>query len=225
MKHTKISDSSRTRVLLAHQDALLAAGVAATLTGDDEFEVMLPDTGSHASVAQAWRSADVAIVDYQTALEQMREGGPCRRVLILSREAGEARVLLALKLGARGYLLSGCSAAELVHSIRVIRQGGTALSREVAERIAESLRSEPLTARELTVLRELMNGLSNKGIANRLSLSLGTVKTHVKNILAKLNASGRAEAITIAQRRGIIADTQHPFQDGIPEIGEVPTHT
>jgi len=132
---------------------------------------------------------------------------------------------LALKLGARGYLLSGCSAAELVHSIRVIRQGGTALSREIAERIAESLRCERLTARELTVLRELMNGLSNKGIANRLSLAVGTVKTHVKKILTKLNASSRAEAITIAQRRGIIADSQDVLQNRIPAIGELPTHT
>ena len=193
---------SRTRVLLAHQDELLAAGIAATLTADDEFEVMRPD--SDASIAEAWRCADVAIADYHTAVEQMRKGELYRRVLILSDEAGEARVLLALELGARGYLLSGCSAAELVRSIRIVSRGGTALSPEVGESIAESLRSERLTARELTVLRELMKGLSDKRIADRLSISVETIRTHVRQILTKLNAAGRAEAIAIAQRRGMI---------------------
>ena len=202
-----MTHSSRTRVLLAHQDGLLAAGIAATLSADDEFEVMRPDGDTDASIAEAWHSVDVTIADYHTAVEQMKKGGLHHRVLILSGEAGEARVLLALELGARGYLQSGCSAAELVQSIRIISRGGTALSPEVAESMAESLRSRPLTAREQTVLRELMSGLSDKGIANKLSISVGTIKTHVRQILTKLNASGRAEAIAIAVRRGMIFDS------------------
>lgn len=200
-----MATSSRTRVLLAHQDGLLTAGIAATLNACGEFEVIRTDCNG--SLASTWRSADVAIADYHTAVEQMKNGDLHRRVLILSGEAGEARVLLALELGARGYLLSDCSAAELVQSVRTISRGGIALSPEVAERMAESLRSEPLTARELTVLRELMNGLSDKGIANRLSISVGTTKVHVRQILTKLDASGRAEAIAIAQRRGMIFDS------------------
>lgn len=197
----------RTRVLLAHQDGLLAAGIAVTLSADEEFEVTRADGDSDASVAEAWRSVDVAIADYQTAMEQMKKGELHRRVLILSSEVGEARILRALELGAHGYLLSGCSAEELVESIRIISRGGTALSPEVAERMAESLRSKPLTAREMTVLRELMSGQSDKGIANRLSISVGTIKAHVRQILTKLNASGRAQAIAIAQRRGMIFDS------------------
>jgi DNA-binding NarL/FixJ family response regulator len=202
-----MAQTMRTRVLLAHQDGLLAAGIAATLSADEEFEVTRADGDSDASVAEAWRSVDVAIADYQTAVEQMKKGELCRRVLILSSEVGEARVLRALELGAHGYLLSGCSAEELVESIRIISRGGTALSPEVAERMAERLRSKPLTARELTVLRELMSGQSDKGIANRLSISVGTIKAHVRQILTKLNASGRAQAIAIAQRRGMIFDS------------------
>ena len=199
--------SSRTRVLLAHQDGLLAAGIAATLSADGEFEVMRHDGDNDASVAEPWRSVDVAVADYHTAVQQMKKGELYPRVLILSSEAGEARVLLALELGAHGYLLSGCSADELVQSIRIISRGGTALSPEVAESMAERLRSKPLTARELTVLRELMSGLSDKGIAKRLSVSVGTIKAHVRHILTKLDASGRAEAIAIAQRRGMIFDS------------------
>lgn len=202
-----MTNSSRTRVLLAHQDGLLAAGIAVTLSAEGEFEVMRPDGDSDASVAKPWCSVDVAVTDYHTAVEQMKKGELYPRVLILSSEAGEARVLLALELGAHGYLLSGCSADELVQSIRIISRGGTALSPEVAESMAERLRSKPLTARELTVLRELMSGLSDKGIANRLSISVGTIKAHVRHILTKLDASGRAEAIAIAQRRGMIFES------------------
>jgi DNA-binding NarL/FixJ family response regulator len=201
-----MTQASRTRVLLAHQDGLLAAGIAATLSADDEFEVTRPDGDNDASVADAWRSVDVAIADYHTAVELLNKGELDRRVLILSSESGEARVLLALELGARGYLLSGCSTTELVQSIRIISRGGTALSPQVAEKVAERLRSKPLTAREMTVLRELMSGLSDKVIANRLSIAVGTIKAHVKQILIKLNASGRAQAIVIAQRRGMIFD-------------------
>jgi len=186
---------------------LLAAGIAATLSADGEFEVMRHDGDNDASVAEPWRSVDVAVADYHTAVQQMKKGELYPRVLILSSEAGEARVLLALELGAHGYLLSGCSADELVQSIRIISRGGTALSPEVAESMAERLRSKPLTARELTVLRELMSGLSDKGIAKRLSVSVGTIKAHVRHILTKLDASGRAEAIAIAQRRGMIFDS------------------
>ena len=183
----------------------MAAGVAATLTADGEFEVVRAD--SDTPVAEALRSVDVAIADYETAVEQMRNGGRHRHFLILSGEAGEARVLHALELGARGYLLSGCSGAELLQSIRTISRGGTALSPAVTESIAESFRSVPLTARELTVLGELMKGQSDKRIANRLSISVGTIKSHMRQILIKLNASCRAEAIAIAQRRGIIFDS------------------
>lgn len=204
-----MAQNSRTRVLLAHQDGLLAAGIAATLGADDEFEVMHSDGDSNESFADVRRSVDVVIADYHTAVERLKKGELYRRVLILSSEAGEARVLRALELGAHGYLLSGCSAEELVQSVRTISQGGTALSPEVAESMAESLRSKPLTARELTVLGELMSGLSDKGIANRLSISVGTIKAHVRQILTKLNASGRAEAIAIAQRRGMIFDSDN----------------
>jgi DNA-binding NarL/FixJ family response regulator len=195
---------SKTRVLLAHQDALLAAGIAATLTGDDEFDV----TRAHGieSTSPVWRSVDVAIADYHTAVEHMRSGGAHRRVLIVSSHSGEARVLLAFELGARGYLRSDCSCAELVRSIRIISRGGTALSPVVAASIAESVRSPALTERELEVLRELMKGLGDKDIANKLSISVETSKSHMKRILSKLSASGRAEAIAIAQRRGILFD-------------------
>jgi DNA-binding NarL/FixJ family response regulator len=202
-----MAHSLRTRVLLAHQDGLLAAGIAATLNASDEFEVMRPDDDSDASIAEAWASVDAVVADYHTAVERMKQGELHRRVLILSSEVGEARVLRALELGAQGYLLSGCSAAELVESIRTISRGGTALSSEASESMAERLRSKPLTARELAVLRELMTGHSDKRIAARLSVAVGTIKAHLRQILKKLNASGRAEAIVIAQRRGMVVNS------------------
>ena len=83
-------------------------------------------------------------------------------------------------------------------------EGGVALEPLVARRIAESMKQEPLTAREEGVLRQLMLGLSNKKIAVKFDLAEGTVKTHVKSILAKLHAGSRMEAIAIAHRRGLL---------------------
>jgi DNA-binding NarL/FixJ family response regulator len=202
--------SSRSMVLITHQDALLAAGIAATLAAvADEFEVVRPNRGqTETALTQAWVSCDLTVADYDTAVEQMKRGAPAWPVLILTQETREARVRKALELGVRGYLLVGCSAAELIESIRIIRRGGSVLARIVTERLAESLRTEPLTKRQRAVLRELLNGLSNKDIARRLCLTEGTVKSHMKAVLTKLNASSRTEAVAIAQRRGIASDPE-----------------
>ena len=125
------------------------------------------------------------------------------RVVILTHSDGEAQICRALEHGARGYLLLGCGPEDLVKCIRSVYEGGVALEPLVARRIAENMKQEPLTAREKGVLRQLMLGLSNKKIADEFNLAEGTVKTHVKSILAKLHARSRTEAIAIAHRRGL----------------------
>src|SRR5258708_36675485 len=81
--------------------------------------------------------------------------------------------------------------------------GGIALGPLVASRIADRMKQQALTPREADILRYMMLGMSNKAIASKLTLALGTVKTHVKSILEKLNASSRTQPASIAQRRGI----------------------
>jgi len=151
-----------------------------------------------------WDNVDVAVTDFETGIELMHVSQGCGRVLIVTHDDSEANVRMALELGVRGYILIGCDPAAFTESVLTVSAGGTALGPAIAARIAYSLSQQPLTPRELTVLSFVCVGFSNKAIAHRLSLSCGTVKSHVKAILSKLNAKGRTEASSIAQRRGIV---------------------
>jgi len=194
-------------VLIAHSDPVIAAGLAAVLRKLPDLRVIVPEpseTISQASADQA-SSADVVVADYDSGL-RLTETTPTRRVLILTHSDSEARICHALQRGARGYLLLGCSLQDLAEGIRSVHDGGVAIGPLVARRIAEKMNQQALTAREKDILRHMMLGLSNKGIAFNLTLAEGTVKTHVKSILNKLRAASRTEAVAIAQRRGIVAD-------------------
>jgi len=137
--------------------------------------------------------------------------------MILTHTESEAKICHALERGARGYLLLGCSLKDLMDALRSVHVGGIALGPLVASRIADRMKQEALTRREGEILRQLVLGQSNKTIAAKLALSVGTVKTHVKSILRKLDATNRTEAVAIAQRRGIVQEERerpHPHGTG-----------
>jgi DNA-binding NarL/FixJ family response regulator len=185
------------RVLIAHGDPLIAAGLAATLGRLRDFETV---TGGVRQPA-----ADVVIADYDAAL-QLIATASARRVVILTHSDSEAKICHALEQGARGYLLFGCSLQDLVDGLHSVHLGGIALGPLVASRVADRMKQQALTRREADILRYMMLGMSNKAIATKLTLAVGTVKTHVKAVLEKLDASSRTQAVSIAQRRGILRD-------------------
>jgi two-component system NarL family response regulator len=187
--------AEKVRVRVAHEVPLIASGVSAVLARSGEFEV---------SPASAPGAADVFITDVDAGLRALGKGELHRRILIIGQDDGEVVIRMALERGARGFLLQGCSVEELTNAVRAVSRGGMAFAAAVASRIAESFASEALTRREREVLHFMAHGLSNKEIAQRLVISLGTVKSHVKAILTKLGASRRTEAAAIAQRRGIV---------------------
>ena len=185
------------RVLIAHGDPLIAAGLAATLGRLRDFETV------SGGVRQP--TADVVIADYDAAL-QLIATASARRVVILTHSDSEAKICHALEQGARGYLLFGCSLQDLVDGLHSVHLGGIALGPLVASRVADRMKQQALTRREADILRYMMLGMSNKAIATKLTLAVGTVKTHVKAVLEKLDASSRTQAVSIAQRRGILRD-------------------
>jgi DNA-binding NarL/FixJ family response regulator len=185
------------RVLIAHGDPLIAAGLAATLGRLRDFETV---TGGVRQPA-----ADVVIADYDAGL-QLIATASARRVVILTHSDSEAKICHALEQGARGYLLFGCSLQDLVDGLHSVHLGGIALGPLVASRVADRMKQQALTRREADILRYMMLGMSNKAIATKLTLAVGTVKTHVKAVLEKLDASSRTQAVSIAQRRGILRD-------------------
>jgi two-component system NarL family response regulator len=187
------------KVLIAHSDPLIAAGLESTLGRTREFEMVVGGTRPPV--------ADVVIADYESGLRLIAADSPLsRRVMILTPSDSEAKICHALEQGARGYLLFGCSLQDLAAGLRSIYLGGIALGPLVASRIADRMKQQALTRREGDILRHMMLGMSNKAIASKLTLAVGTVKTHVKSVLEKLDASSRTQAVSIAQRRGILRE-------------------
>jgi two-component system NarL family response regulator len=214
-----MTQSSKIKVLIAHGDPLIAAGLAVTLQRQRDFEAVVrrPTLTVSNAVVSDPPQADVVVADYDSGLRLIATAGARpHRVVILTHSDSQAKICHALERGARGYLLLGCSLQELLDSLRSVRVGGIAIAPLVAQRVAEWMNNRALTPREEEILRQMMLGLSNKGIALRLNVAVGTVKTHVKSILDKLDAASRTEAVAIAQRRGILQEERegghHPVQ-------------
>jgi DNA-binding NarL/FixJ family response regulator len=199
--------ASKIKVLIAHSDPLISAGLAATLKRRD-FEIMVCSSElapSH-SPASPVPSPDVVVADYDSGLRLIASAACRNRVVILTHSDSEVKICHALEQGARGYLLLGCSLKDLVDALQLAHVGGIALGPIVASRLADRMKLKALTRRERDILGQLMLGLCNKSIAANLVLAVGTVKTHVKSILRKLEAETRTEAVAVAHRRGIMPE-------------------
>jgi DNA-binding NarL/FixJ family response regulator len=191
-------------VVILYADPVIAAGLTAVLHEHAGFKIV-PTREPGSNIGCAPSAADVIVADYETAL-RLAESAPqwTKNLVVFTNCDSEAKICRALETGARGYLLHGVGLPELFEGIRSVRGGGVALSPLVATRITNRIQGKTLTAREQAVLEQLMLGLSNKSIASRLNLRVGTVKTHLKSILGKLGAGSRTAAVIAAQRRGLL---------------------
>ncbi len=154
---------------------------------------------------------DITLLDLQMpvaggleALAHIRAASPQARVIVLTTYDGDVQALRALKLGAQGYLLKSGLHDELGQAIRVVHAGRRYLQPEIAESVAIAAAGDRVTDREAEVLRLAADGNANKQIAYLLGVGEETVKSHMRNLLEKLEARDRSHAITIALRRGII---------------------
>ncbi|WPB58997.1 response regulator transcription factor [Xylophilus sp. GOD-11R] len=196
-------------VAIAHTDPLVRAGLAAVLTPDRGFTVAMADDSTDTEPNEP----DVTVADYETALSLLdrsrstsaRPTKTLPRIMVLSHRDRASEIRHALDLGVQGYLLMGCDLDEMMLGVRALHRGQHHLDQSAAQRVVESLNHQPLTSREGDVLQLIAVGHVNKTIATELDISVGTVKAHVKAILAKFGAKTRTEAAAIAQRRGLIA--------------------
>jgi len=138
------------------------------------------------------------------AIGAIRAVNPQARIIVLTTYAGDAQAVRALKAGAAGYLLKSSLRTELVDAIHDVHRGQRHVHRDVAGEIAMHVADEPLSEREIAILRLVSVGQANKQIASKLGLSEETVKGHLKSIFAKLDVADRTHAVTTAARRGII---------------------
>jgi DNA-binding NarL/FixJ family response regulator len=138
------------------------------------------------------------------ALISIRSEFPQARVLMLTTSSGDIEIQRALRAGAAAYVLKSTPQDELLRIIRTVAAGRKHIPSEVANKMAEHMGQEDLTAREMEVLELIREGNKNKQIADKLSISETTVNFHIKNIVDKLQANDRTHAVTIALRRGLL---------------------
>lgn len=200
------------RILSVDDHPLLREGIAALIENQTDMELVAEASNGHEALEQfRQHRPDVTLMDLQMpemsgidAISAIRGEFPEARIVILTTHSGDVQVSRALKAGARAYLLKALLRKELLETIRAVHAGHKRLSAEVAAEIAQHSTDDALTPREADVLRLVAGGNANKEIAARLSLTEETVKSHVRNILAKLGANDRTHAVTIGLKRGII---------------------
>lgn len=200
------------RVLIADDHALVREGLAALLERQPDIAIAGEASDGGEAVAKfSELTPDVTLMDVQMpgmggleAIEAIRRLSPDARILVLTTYPGDAQALRALRAGAAGYLLKNCVRKELIDAIRAVHAGRRALSPDIAHELATHALDEPLTERELAVLRLVADGHPNKFIGWRLELSTDTIKAHLKSIFAKLDVDDRTHAVTVATRRGYL---------------------
>jgi DNA-binding NarL/FixJ family response regulator len=201
-------------VRIVHDDPLLAAGLHAILAADPEIDIVdAPDANGRVfRLHDIDMNVDVIVADYEHGLQQAAKprvpaalhGVAEARVMVLTSRDSEREIRSALQAAVHGYLVQGCSADEAVCGVKSIARGVRYFCPMVAQRMADSISYAALTGRESDVLGLLFAGLSNKLIARELDLAVGTVKTHLRAICAKLGASSRTHAVLLAAQRGLV---------------------
>jgi DNA-binding NarL/FixJ family response regulator len=200
------------RILSVDDHPLLRGGIAALIGIQTDMELVAEACNGLEALEQFRRHRpDITLMDLQMpemsgidAISAIRGEFPEARIIILTTHAGDVQVSRALKAGARAYLLKGSLRNELLETIRAVHAGQKRVSSQVAAEIAAHSTDQALTPREVDVLRLVAKGKANKEIAAQLSLTEETVKTHIRNILGKLEANDRTHAVAIGIKRGII---------------------
>ena len=180
---------------------LRAVGVETDLAVDGSEAVALYDGTRHQLVLMDLRMPEMDGIE---ATKQIRQIQPDAKIIALTSYDGDQDIYKAIEAGVRGYILKEMVHTKVIDAIRTVHEGKRLMPQEVAERLSEYFPQVALTPREIEVLKYVARGMANKEIAHQLGTASGTVKMHVQNILAKLGASDRTHAVTIALERGIL---------------------
>lgn len=202
----------RIRLLIVDDHPVMRDGLRAAVEREADLQVVGEAADGAEGIAQ-FRALlpDVTLLDLQMprvdglqAITTIRSEYPSACIVVLTTYPGDARVTRAMTLGATSYLLKTACREEILQAIRSAAAGRHVVAPEVAHEINAHRGSEGLTIRELSVLRLVAEGKSNRAIGEALFVSEDTIKARMKSILSKLEADDRTHAVTIAIRRGFI---------------------
>lgn len=212
--------SETIRVLVVDDHVVVREGLCALITARPDMEVVGEAADGIEAVLKARsQQPDVILMDLAMprrggieATQEIKQENANARILVLTSFAEDKNVFLAIKAGAQGYLLKDSSSRDLIEAIRAVYQGELSLQPSIALKVIRELSrptdlppaEQPLTGREVEVLKLVAQGLSNQEIAEELVISERTVTTHVSNILAKLHLANRTQAALYAIREGLV---------------------
>ena len=217
------------RVLVVDDHAIVRKGIRALLSREHEIEVVGEAADGEEAIEQA-RSLcpDVILMDLVMprldgieAIKRIVAQQPKARILVLTSFAADDKVFPAIKVGALGYLLKDSGPDELVQAIHHVYRGESSLDPSIARKLLQEIShppkiaptTDPLTERELDVLRLVAQGKSNREIAEQLVITEMTVRTHVSNILSKLHLASRTQAALYALKEGLASLEDVPAID------------
>jgi NarL family two-component system response regulator LiaR len=222
--------TSPIRVLIADDHAILRKGIRALLGTEPDIEVVGETGDGLETVAQAEAlHPDVILMDLVMpnmdgieATRRITAEQPGVRILVLTSFAADDKVFPAIKAGALGYILKDSGPAELVQAIHQVHRGEPSLEPAIALKMLQELSHpsrrlptpDPLSEREMEVLRLLAQGKSNREIADQLVITELTVRTHVSNILGKLHLASRTQAALYALKEGLASLEDVPADMG-----------
>jgi len=200
------------RVLIAEDHSLVRRGLAAIINMEEDVTV-IGEAGDGQEAIELWRSLrpDVVLMDLRMprvegveAIRRIRAEDPKAAIIVLTTFDHDEDIYAGLRAGAKAYLLKDVQPEELFNCIRAVHAGEAYLQPKVAAKLAQRVQEEPLTEREEQILKLLAEGKSNRAIGVVLHITESTVKSHMKSLFVKLDVTSRAEAISLAARRGLV---------------------